>query len=87
MSAAQQSGSWQQQQSTQIATFTPKQPEMPSDGKCAPGDAECESATPPLPPGTANEAFCNYRQNSPIIELAAAIGLIAIIAILLAKAK
>jgi hypothetical protein len=87
MSVAQQSSIWQQQQSKQIASFTPKQPEIPSDGLCPPGDIECEANAPPPPSGTLNESFCNERQESPVIQLVAAIGLIALVAILLAKVK
>ena len=87
MSAAEQSSQWQQQQASKTTTFTPAKPEIPSDGFCAPGDADCESSTPPPPPGTMNESFCDYSFRGSLIELVAAIGLIAVVAILLAKAK
>jgi hypothetical protein len=87
MSAAEQSSEWQQQQSEKATSFTPAKPEIPSDGLCPPDDADCESTTPPPPPGTMNESFCDYSFRGPLTELVAAIGLIAVVAILLAKVK
>jgi hypothetical protein len=86
MSAAEQSSEWQQQQAEKATSFTPAKPEIPSDGLCPPGDEECKANMPPPPPGI--EPFCSYQQGSnPMFQLVAAIGLVAVVAILLAKAK
>jgi hypothetical protein len=86
MSAAEQSSDWQQQQANKAATFTPQKPEIPTDRLCAAEDYECKARTPPPPPGT--EAFCSYHQDSnPMLQLVAAVALIGVVAILLAKAN
>ena len=88
MSAAEQSSEWQQQQANKAATFTPATPEIPTDRLCAAEDYECKARTPPPPPGTTIESFCSHHQDSnPMFQLVAAVALIGVVAILLAKAN
>jgi hypothetical protein len=49
MSAAEETGTWQRQQSDRVSTHKPIKPAIPGNYGCA---GECSAPPPPHPPGT-----------------------------------